>query len=103
MISVIISNVIISVLAIISAVFSEYTFPEILLGGILMILITAGYLTDGNEKLFKFIQIFVAVLFAFLAGGAWGFIAFACIRELKLLAACVSACVGYMIFVFYTF
>ena len=101
MISVIISNVIISVLAIISAVFSEYVFPEILLGGILMILITAGYLTDGHEKLFKFIQIFVAVLFAFLSGGWWGFIAFACIRELKLLAACISACVGYMIFVFY--
>lgn len=98
MISVVISNVIIFILACISAVFSNYKFSEMLLGGILMILITAGYLTDGHEKLFKILQLFVAVLFAFLSGGWWGFIAFPCIIGLGMMQGCIGVSAAFIIY-----
>ena len=98
MISVVISNAIIFILACVSAVFSKYFFSEILLGGILMILITAGYLTDGHEKLFKILQLFVAVLFAFLSGGWWGFMAVICIVDIGALQLCLSVCAAFLIY-----
>ena len=98
MISVVISNVIIFILACISAVFSNYKFSEMLLGGILMILITAGYLTDGHEKLLKILQLFLAVLFAFLSGGWWGFIAFPCIIGLGMMQGCIGVSAAFIIY-----
>ena len=85
MISIFISNVIIIILAIISAFFSDTKYLEILLGGILMILITAGYVTDGHKKLLETVTLFVAVLFAFFSGGCWGFIAVACVTSSGIL------------------
>ena len=50
MVVTILTNLAVLVLTIVTAVFSEFTYQEILLGGILMILITAGQLTEGYGK-----------------------------------------------------
>ncbi len=88
---IVLSNLITLVLTIVSAVFSEYAFLEMLLGGIMMILITAGHFTDGHGKEKILLEILVAVLFAYFSGHFWGFLVFACILEMKPLKAVLAA------------
>ena len=63
-----------------------------------MILLTAEYLTDGHEKLYRICQLFVAVLFAVLSGGWWGFLAIAAIVNLKLLPVCLTSGIIYTVY-----
>ncbi|MBP5192612.1 MAG: hypothetical protein J6Z74_04645 [Eubacterium sp.] len=65
-----------------------------------MILLTAGYLTDGHEKLYKVGQLLVAVLFAVLSGGWWGFIAIAVVVGFKIHTICLTAGLLYTIYSF---
>ena len=93
-----ISNLIVFVLTVISAVFSGHMYWEMFLGGILMILITASYMTDGHGRVYLSVLIPVSVLFAFLSGGWWGFIAVSCIIGLKMLTEILIADAAFIIY-----
>lgn len=98
MLSIMLTNIIVAALAIISAVFSENTFTVLLLGGILMILVTAGFISDRQDRLIKYAQLAVAVLFAVFAGGWYGFLIFACIISLEMWQVLVLAEAIYFVF-----
>ncbi len=51
----------------------------LLLGGALMITITAGSVRDGGEKRLKILQFLLAVLFALCTENWWGCLVFACL------------------------
>ncbi len=91
MVVTILTNLAVLVLTIVTAVFSEFTYQEILLGGILMILITAGQLTEGYGKLIFIPEFLVSVLFAVLSGNFTGFLVFSLIIGLKPLQALLAA------------
>jgi Signal transduction histidine kinase len=93
-----ISDLIIFILTVISAAFSKYTYMEMLLGGLVMILVTAGCLTDGHRKMMIILQLSVAVIFAFLSGGWWGFIVFACIIDIRLYLTALLSGAGFIVY-----
>ncbi len=94
-----ISNLIVFVITVITAVFSNHMYWEMFLGGIMMILITASYMTDGHGRVYLSVLIPVSVLFAFLSGGWWGFIAVSCIIGLKMLTEILIADAAFIIYV----
>ncbi len=75
MINVLLSNGILILLTILSACFSGCATLSLALGGGLMIMITAGYVTDDTGKLLRIAQLFVAFLFALCTGNWWGAVA----------------------------
>ncbi|MBO4389612.1 MAG: hypothetical protein J5825_01980 [Lachnospiraceae bacterium] len=77
MIGVIVSNVFLFLLTMASAAFSGRASLSLALGGLLMILISAGYVTDSGGKLLKTLQLLLAVLFALCSGEWWGLSVFA--------------------------
>ncbi|MCR5213841.1 MAG: hypothetical protein K6E10_05460, partial [Eubacterium sp.] len=95
---VIISNLITLILTIIAGVLSDYHYLEILLGGIMMLLISAGYLMDGHEKLSLRLEILVAVLFAVFSGDFYGFLIFICIIMLSPLQTIVISDSIYLLY-----
>ncbi len=98
MMIVVISNLIVFVLTVISVVFSNYMYWEMLLGGIVMILITAGYMSDRHGRVYLAILIPLSVLFAFLSGGWWGFLMVSCIIGLKMLTEILIADVTFILY-----
>ncbi|MCR5500101.1 MAG: hypothetical protein K6F31_06885 [Acetatifactor sp.] len=93
MIGVMISNCILFLLTIAAAYFSGHVTLALALGGGLMIAVTAGFVTDGGEKLLKLTQLFLAVFFAFCTGQWWGCIVFAMLLWPKAwqVVACADA------------
>ncbi len=91
MVVTILTNLAVLVLTIVTAVFSEFTYQEILLGGILMILITVGQLTEGYGKLIFISEFLVSVLFAVLSENFTGFLVFSLIIGFKPLQALLVA------------
>ena len=79
MIDVMASNGMLVLLTLLAVGLSGRPALMLLLGGALMISITAGYVKDGGGKLLKLAQLFLVVLFAFFAGSWWGFLVFACL------------------------
>ena len=84
MISVLVSDAALFVLTIISAYSSGHVTLSLALGGTLMILITADFITDSKEKLLIILQLLTAVLFAFCSGTWWGCSVFALLLFPKL-------------------
>lgn len=79
MIHVIISDIFIILLTLLGAGTSGHPAIQLFVGGGLLISVTAGYVQDGEGKLLKILQLFLAVLFAFLAGNWWGCLVFVCL------------------------
>ena len=73
------SNVILILLTLLSAGTSGRPALMLFVGGGLMISMTAGFVRDGEGKLLKMVQLFLAVLFALCSGSWWGCICFACL------------------------
>ena len=83
MINMVTSNVILILLTLLAARTSGQPALMLLLGGGLMISMTAGFVRDGEGKLLKMVQLFLAVLFALCAGNWWGCLCFACLLWLS--------------------
>ncbi|MCR5836193.1 MAG: hypothetical protein K6G88_06795 [Lachnospiraceae bacterium] len=72
MIYVIISNLIIVLMTLLAAGMSGNIILTFLIGGGLLISVTAGYVKDGEDKLVLILQFFLAVLFVLCFGKWWG-------------------------------
>ncbi|MBE5958422.1 MAG: hypothetical protein E7254_06120 [Lachnospiraceae bacterium] len=72
MIYVIISNLIIALMTLLAAGMSGNIILTFLIGGGLLISVTAGYVKDGEDKLVLILQFFLAVLFVLCFGKWWG-------------------------------
>lgn len=66
------------------------------LGGGTIILLTAGYMKNAQGKLMRYAQLFLAFLFAFSSGSAWGCIALAALLWPGSFFTCISAGLSYI-------
>ena len=79
MINVIVSDICMILLTLLAAWTSGQPTLAFALGGGLLVCVTAGYIRDGEGKLQKIAQLFLAVLFALCTGSWWGCLIFACL------------------------
>ena len=79
MINVVASDICIILLTLLAVTMSGRTAWMLVLGGLLLICVTAGYIKDGEGKRLKITQLLLAVLFALSVGSWWGCIVFVCL------------------------
>lgn len=97
MIYVIMSNIFIIIFTLLAAGMSGHAPLTFLLGGGLLLSVTAGYVEDGKKKLLIAVQLFLAVLFALCAGKWWACLIFVCIVGINLRQTLLAADITFLL------
>ena len=99
MVTAILTDILIIILTTVSAILSGAPCPAVLLGGLMLMVSTAGFLLEEERHRYLIIlQLAVALVFAVVSGGWWGFVVFACINGISDRIRISAALGGFVVF-----
>lgn len=99
MVTALLTDILIIILTTVSALLSGNPFPAVMLGGLMLMAVTAGsIIEEDRHKILIILQVVIAVCFALVSGGWWGFVVFACINGIPERIKVISAAAGFIAF-----